>query len=245
MGTKLYVADSETSAVRELDLATKQVRTVVGRGLFDFGDVDGPRDVALLQHCIGLTATKSGDLVVADTYNHKLRRVDPASGRVSTFYAGNLAEPTDVRWDESTASFLVCDTNHHRVVRVSEDGKTMTPLDIKSAPSPKERTTVVRPAQEGDEAEWFRAQLAEASGGALAPGRGEIALEVRAPAGKKFAAGSPFRAAIEVSRRSDLLVVGETEIRVDAHGGPKERLVVAVEVTELPEAVVESEVVIL
>ena len=41
-GNFLYFADSEVSAVRRIDLAAEQVHTLIGKGLFDFGDVDGP-----------------------------------------------------------------------------------------------------------------------------------------------------------------------------------------------------------
>jgi hypothetical protein len=52
---KVYVADSEISAVREVELdPAGKVRTLVGTGLFDFGDKDGVGNDALLQHCIGL-----------------------------------------------------------------------------------------------------------------------------------------------------------------------------------------------
>ena len=77
---------------------TRRVRTVVGRGLFDFGDCDGTRDVALLQHCIGIAADGEGRLVVADTYNGKLRRVDARTGEVRTVAAG-LNEPSGLSWN--------------------------------------------------------------------------------------------------------------------------------------------------
>ena len=59
------------------------VETIVGTGLFDFGDVDGPRETALLEHAQGI-AYRDGVLYVADTYNHKVRAVDPNTGEVRT-----------------------------------------------------------------------------------------------------------------------------------------------------------------
>ena len=53
-GRHLYVADSETSAVRRIDLATGAVTTLLGAGLFAFGDVDGPLEEARLQHPLGV-----------------------------------------------------------------------------------------------------------------------------------------------------------------------------------------------
>src|SRR5438552_16424884 len=74
-GNYLYFADSEVSAVRRIDLAAEQVETLVGRGLFDYGDVDGALADARLQHPLGVTI--SGEkILVADTYNHKIKELD-------------------------------------------------------------------------------------------------------------------------------------------------------------------------
>jgi thiol-disulfide isomerase/thioredoxin len=82
---KVYVSDSEVSAIREVDLdPAGKVRTLVGTGLFDFGDKDGVGEGALLQHCIGVT-WHNGTLYVADSYNHKIKTVDPKTRVVRTF----------------------------------------------------------------------------------------------------------------------------------------------------------------
>jgi sugar lactone lactonase YvrE len=77
-GNRLYFADSESSAIRWADFDEDgQVRTIVGRGLFDFGDRDGEGDDVRLQHPLGMAWHAAG-LLVADTYNGKIKRVDPA-----------------------------------------------------------------------------------------------------------------------------------------------------------------------
>ncbi|MBP2339812.1 thiol-disulfide isomerase/thioredoxin [Saccharothrix coeruleofusca] len=93
-GDRLWLVDSETSALRWLD-ADRTVHTAIGRGLFDFGHRDGAADQALLQHPLGVTALPDGSVVVADTYNGAIRRYDPATGEVSTV-ADDIAEPSDV-----------------------------------------------------------------------------------------------------------------------------------------------------
>ena len=80
-GRHLYVADSETSAVRRIDLATGAVSTLLGAGLFAFGDVDGPLEEARLQHPLGVCLWPDDPhggrrLLVADTYNHRVKRID-------------------------------------------------------------------------------------------------------------------------------------------------------------------------
>ncbi|MFI8939061.1 NHL domain-containing thioredoxin family protein [Streptomyces syringium] len=95
-GDRLWVADSETSALRyvERDGEGFAVRTAVGTGLFDFGHRDGEAGQALFQHPLGVTALPDGSVAVADTYNHALRRYDPATGEVTTL-ATDLREPSD------------------------------------------------------------------------------------------------------------------------------------------------------
>ncbi len=80
----LYFADSETSSIRWADVTTEhRVATLVGQGLFEFGDVDGTGDEARLQHPLGVDV--SGETVfVADTYNNKIKVVDIATRRVRT-----------------------------------------------------------------------------------------------------------------------------------------------------------------
>ncbi|MGW0548564.1 NHL domain-containing thioredoxin family protein [Streptomyces altiplanensis] len=92
-GERLWVADSETSALRYVD-SELVVHTAVGTGLFDFGHRDGAAGQALLQHPLGVTALPDGSVAVSDTYNHALRRYDPASGEVTTL-ATDLREPSD------------------------------------------------------------------------------------------------------------------------------------------------------
>ncbi|MGW0563536.1 NHL domain-containing thioredoxin family protein [Streptomyces sp. NPDC003016] len=92
-GERLWVADSETSALRYVD-SDLVVHTAVGTGLFDFGHRDGAAGQALLQHPLGVTALPDGSVAISDTYNHALRRYDPASGEVTTL-ATDLREPSD------------------------------------------------------------------------------------------------------------------------------------------------------
>jgi thiol-disulfide isomerase/thioredoxin len=110
----LYVADPEASAIRAVDLETGMVRTLVGEGLFAFGDRDGDAENALLQHPVGLTH-HDGLLYIADTYNGKIKTLDLHLNRVRTVVAG-LAEPNDVLFVEG--KMWVSDTNHHQLLQI-------------------------------------------------------------------------------------------------------------------------------
>jgi DNA-binding beta-propeller fold protein YncE len=115
----LYVADSETSSIRAIDRRTDAVETVVGHDLFEFGDVDGVGDEVRLQHPLGVTAWK-GLLYVADTYNHKVKVLDPVTRRATTLagtgHANVFFEPGGVA--VGLGWLWVADTNHHAVKAV-------------------------------------------------------------------------------------------------------------------------------
>ncbi|MDP9417991.1 MAG: redoxin domain-containing protein, partial [Actinomycetota bacterium] len=91
-GAQLWLADSETSSLRVV--RGGEVHTAVGKGLFDFGHVDGPAAEALLQHPLGVTVLPDAAVAICDTYNGAVRRYDPRSGTVGTIATG-LAEPSD------------------------------------------------------------------------------------------------------------------------------------------------------
>jgi len=138
-GGALFVADSETSAVRRV--TADRVETLAGGDLFDFGDSDGAGELARFQHPMGVAPGPDGLLLVADTLNHKVRTVDARSGRVRTLFGdggqldaalARLERRPEVPADARTAAFcrepealawdgrrvLVVDTGNHRVLAV-------------------------------------------------------------------------------------------------------------------------------
>ncbi|MEU9110785.1 NHL domain-containing thioredoxin family protein [Streptomyces sp. NPDC048483] len=118
-GDRLWIADSETSAVRWVQHTDAgdgyEVRTAVGTGLFDFGHRDGAADQALLQHPLGVTALPDGSVAIADTYNHALRRYDPANGEVTTL-ATDLREPSAAVLADD--DIVVVESARHRLTRL-------------------------------------------------------------------------------------------------------------------------------
>ncbi len=111
---RLWVADSETSALRWVE-PDGAVHTAVGTGLFDFGHRDGAAEQALLQHPLGVTALPDGSVAVSDTYNHALRRYDPATGEVTTL-ATDLREPSDAVLVGD--DIVVVESARHRLTRL-------------------------------------------------------------------------------------------------------------------------------
>ncbi len=124
-GDALYVSCAEAQAVRRIEFGSGETSTLVGTGLFDFGDQDGPAAAALLQHNQDVAA--AGELVyVADTYNDKIKLVDRSSKSVTT-YAGSgengwLDGPGEhARFDQPSGlsrdgeTLWVADTNNHLI----------------------------------------------------------------------------------------------------------------------------------
>ncbi|MFF7735385.1 thioredoxin-like domain-containing protein [Streptomyces sp. NPDC007984] len=153
---RLWLADSETSALRWVE-PDGSVHTAVGTGLFDFGHRDGPAEQALLQHPLGVTALPDGSVAVSDTYNHALRRYDPATGEVTTL-ATDLREPSDAVL--AGDDIVVVESARHRLTRLR---------------LPEEAVRVAGVAHRS------RREATE-----VAPGRLELDVIFQAPAGQKL-----------------------------------------------------------
>jgi hypothetical protein len=124
----LYIADSEISSIRAIDglRAFPKARTVCGSGeLFGFGDRDGTGDEVLLQHPLGIAAG-DGELWIADSFNHKIKRVDPLTGECRTAFGGLEQLPVTSEpgfWEPEGLAYhdgklYVADTNNHRIVEL-------------------------------------------------------------------------------------------------------------------------------
>jgi DNA-binding beta-propeller fold protein YncE len=141
-GKTLYVADSEVSAVRAVPMDGKgDVTTIVGQGLFDFGDVDGVGDLVRLQHALGV-ACHDGKVYVADTYNSKIKVLDPAKSSAVTLQV-HADGDQDKAFDEPGGlSFVddrlyVADTNAHRIRVVDLKTKTVRTLPLHGVEAPR------------------------------------------------------------------------------------------------------------
>lgn len=126
----LFVADAEASAIRAVTLtAEPTVSTLVGQGLFEFGDVDGVGAAVRLQHPTGLAAGENL-LYIADSYNHRIKTLNPVTGEVKTligtgspgladgdFAQAQLFEPEGVAVGQG--QLYIADTNNH-CIRVAQ-----------------------------------------------------------------------------------------------------------------------------
>jgi len=146
-GKTLYVADSEASAVRAVPMNGEgDVKTVVGVegvDLFQFGDRDGVGDRVRLQHALGVVYC-DGKLYVADTYNSKVKVIDPKQRTCTTLVGGEgdgwlagppLSEPAGISC--ANGKLYVADTNAHRVRVIDLKTKAVTTLKLQGVEAPK------------------------------------------------------------------------------------------------------------
>ncbi|XP_005804451.1 NHL repeat-containing protein 2 [Xiphophorus maculatus] len=144
----LYVADSESSSIRTLALKDGAVKHLVGGerdplNLFAFGDVDGKGVDAKLQHPLGVAwSAEQSRLYVADSYNHKIKVVDPKMKQCATLAgtgeAGDALGPqfTKTCFNEPGGICIngnllyVADTNNHKIKVLNLDSNSISLLHI-------------------------------------------------------------------------------------------------------------------
>ncbi len=156
-GKFLYVCDSEGSAIRKVPISKTgdgEVTTIAGTSnlpngtsLFAFGDQDGVGAQARFQHPLGI-AWHEGLLYVADSFNHKIKLVDPKTGKVATWLGngkpGDRLEPTP-QFNEpaglavAKGKLYVADTNNHRILTVDLKTKAVKELKIEGLQPPENR----------------------------------------------------------------------------------------------------------
>jgi sugar lactone lactonase YvrE len=164
----IYIADNSNHRIRKVDGATGIITTVAGNGVATFcGDGD-PATAACLRSPVGVTVDAARNLFVADTSNHRIRRVDATSGIIQTLagtgvagFAGDggpaigadLDDPFGVTLDHF-GNLFITDTDNNRIRRVSLGlPDNMAPLisNLQAAPNPAAvGTSIIASAKASD-----------------------------------------------------------------------------------------------
>lgn len=124
----LYVGDTYNQRIRRVDAATHIITTVAGDGANAFSGDGGPATAASLYNPVGIAADSGGNLYIADSYNQRVRRVDPSgiittvAGNATYVFSGDggpateasLLYPAGVALD-SGGNLYIADTYHQRV----------------------------------------------------------------------------------------------------------------------------------
>ncbi|RYG62546.1 hypothetical protein EON80_22920, partial [bacterium] len=185
---KLFAADSESSTLRAIDPKAGTVKTIAGGDLFAFGDNDGQGDAVRLQHPLGITS--AGDsLYLTDTYNSKIKRLDPKTGTVSTVYSGGLNEPGGLSYDDG--NIFIADTNNGAIKRYDIATKKAEAITFTGLQAPAAIAPVAAP----------EAPVVLAAGTqVLAPGaKGKVVLDVKLPKGFHLNRAAPLKLTAKAS----------------------------------------------
>jgi thiol-disulfide isomerase/thioredoxin len=146
-GENLFVADSEVSGVRAITGIggrAPAVRTIVGQGLFEFGDKDGRGGAVRLQHCLGLSYA-GGHLYIADTYNNKIKISEPRNRSVHLFVGSHKSGDSDdpPHFNEpgglsaTEDRLYVADTNNGKVRTVDLKTRAVKTLTLEGLSPPR------------------------------------------------------------------------------------------------------------
>lgn len=110
----IYVVDYNSSKIRKINMNTNTVTTIAGGG--GIGYADGEATVSKFFQPTGITVDAEGNVIVADTYNNKLRKITPA-GITSTF-PGSYNMASDVKIDNE-GNIIVAEEGGHRILKVT------------------------------------------------------------------------------------------------------------------------------
>jgi thiol-disulfide isomerase/thioredoxin/DNA-binding beta-propeller fold protein YncE len=209
-GQKLYFADSEVSSIRSADLDPKgKVETIVGEDLFEFGDRDGVGSQVRLQHPLGV-AYHNGALYVADTYNNKVKLIDPRAKSSQTFLGTGqegLRDGDSAQFDEpggvsvADGKLYIADTNNH-VIRVADlKTKKVSTLQFKGI----EKLPARLPAEK------FPGDTITLGPQTVKPGTGTLTLSLQLPQGYKLNDQAPSQVVLSVNGTKARFDTGQAE----------------------------------
>ena len=134
----LYIADYSNHRIRKVD-ASGDISTVAGTGTASFSGDGGAATSAAINTPFGVALDSVGNLYIADSSNHRIRKVD-ASGIISTVagtgtrgFSGDGGAATSAAIDGSfgvaldgAGNLYIADTNNHRIRKVDASGTIST-----------------------------------------------------------------------------------------------------------------------
>lgn len=138
----VYFSDRQNGRIRKVDPATGNISTIAGTGSQGYGGDNGPATAANVNFPNGLAVDAARNLYIADTNNDRIRRVDAASGLITTVagtgvlgFSGDggpatsaqLSLPWDVAVDPS-GNLLIADRNNMRIRRVLAAGGAISTI---------------------------------------------------------------------------------------------------------------------
>ncbi|ONI04256.1 hypothetical protein PRUPE_6G311900 [Prunus persica] len=209
---ELYIADSESSSIRALDLKTGGSNLLAGGdpvfsdNLFKFGDHDGIGSEVLLQHPLGVLCAQSGQIYIADSYNHKIKKLDPANKRVSTvagigkagFKDGTsleaqLSEPSGIV-EAKNGRIFIADTNNSliRYLDLNKEEAELHTLELKGVQPPTAKSKSLKRLRRRSSADT---QTITVDGGSS--NEGNLSIKISVPEGYHFSKEARSKFSVE------------------------------------------------
>jgi sugar lactone lactonase YvrE len=136
----IFIADTHNCRVRRVDASSLVITSVAGDGTYGRSSDGVPAAGALLWEPQDVAVDTAGNVVIADSETHRIRKIDRTTGLITTV-AGNvgpnfsgdggpgtaasLSEPAGIAFD-SAGNLFIADTGNHRVRRVDAVTKVIT-----------------------------------------------------------------------------------------------------------------------
>uniref|UniRef100_A0A2N9EPZ1 Thioredoxin domain-containing protein n=1 Tax=Fagus sylvatica TaxID=28930 RepID=A0A2N9EPZ1_FAGSY len=219
--TMVYIADSESSSIRALDLKTGGSRllaggdSVISDNLFRFGDHDGVGSEVLLQHPLGVLCAKDGQIYIADSYNHKIKKLDPASKRVSTLagtgkagfkdgtaLAAQLSEPSGII-EAGNGRLFIADTNNSviRYLDLNKEEAELLTLELKGVQPPGSKSRSLRRLRRRSSADTLTVTV---DGGSS--NEGNLSLKISLPEEYHFSKEARSKFSVDIEPESSMVI---------------------------------------
>ena len=137
-GGNLYIADTRNNRIRKVD-STGTITTIAGTGERGFSEDGGPAVQVWLDTPLGVAVDSGGNLYIADTTNHRIRKVD-STGTITTIAGtgdrgfGGDGHPAHQAWlsgpggvaVDGGGNLYIADTRNHRIRKVDSIGTITT-----------------------------------------------------------------------------------------------------------------------
>ncbi len=217
----LWFTDPEASAVRSIELGSNgQLTTLIGEGLFSWGDTVGASETTKLQHAVGIELL-GGDLYVADTYNHRIKVIDSQSTN-SRVVAGNgepgltdgfggaaqLDEPSGLSGADGT--LFIADTNNHRIRTLDIATGELATLNFSN-----QQSAALLRRTAADEIVTFPLQT-------VSPGTLDLTVELFVPTAYEFNSDGTFVLEIEIQNASMSRIEGRSSYQAQGPTMPQQ-----------------------
>ncbi len=120
----IYIADTDNHVIRRVDAGTGDISTVAGDGTAGYSGDGGPAVSATLDKPEDVYLDVSGNIYIADTNNHVIRKVDAGTGNISTVAGtGTMGDTGD--GGLATSAQL----NKPRSICINQPGSLVSPLE--------------------------------------------------------------------------------------------------------------------